>query len=122
MGGPPLQSLVKYDTPSLLTTKEKKGLKGATIPLVIAGIVLGLVCCVAVNHYTTLFAAELQHISQSNAALACAAMRCRSTFTWLFASGRRGPRDTGRRRHHWPERQCRGRRPWLVRRGAEEEC
>merc|ERR1719375_847792 len=26
---PPLQSLVKYDTPSLLTTKEKKGAKGA---------------------------------------------------------------------------------------------
>ena len=30
MGGPPLQSLVKYDTPSLLTTKDKskKGAKG----------------------------------------------------------------------------------------------
>ena len=30
MGGPPLQSLVKYDTPSLLTTKDKskKGGKG----------------------------------------------------------------------------------------------
>ena len=29
MGGPPLSSLVKYDTPALLTTKEKKGAKGA---------------------------------------------------------------------------------------------
>lgn len=29
MGGPPLSSLVKYDTPSLLTTKDKKGAKGA---------------------------------------------------------------------------------------------
>ena len=30
MGGPPLQSLVKYDTPSLLTSKDKskKGAKG----------------------------------------------------------------------------------------------
>ena len=28
MGGPPLSSLVKYDTPSLLTTKDKKGAKG----------------------------------------------------------------------------------------------
>jgi len=27
MPGPPLVSLVKYDTPSLLTTKEKKGSK-----------------------------------------------------------------------------------------------
>merc|ERR1712039_289301 len=29
MPGPPLQSLVKYDTPSLLTTKDKKGSKPA---------------------------------------------------------------------------------------------
>merc|ERR1711971_594037 len=29
MPGPPLQSLVKYDTPSLLTTKDKKGRKPA---------------------------------------------------------------------------------------------
>ena len=29
MGGPPLQSLVKYDTPSLLTTKDKKAKGGA---------------------------------------------------------------------------------------------
>ena len=29
MPGPPLHSLVKYDTPSLLTTKEKKSSKGA---------------------------------------------------------------------------------------------
>ena len=27
MPGPPLQSLVKYDTPSLLTTKDKKSAK-----------------------------------------------------------------------------------------------
>ena len=30
--GPPLQSLVKYDVPSLLTTKEKKGAKGGADP------------------------------------------------------------------------------------------
>ena len=29
MVAPPLQSLVKYDTPSLLTTKDKKGKAGA---------------------------------------------------------------------------------------------
>ena len=29
MGGPPLNSLVKYDTPSLLTTKSKTAKKGA---------------------------------------------------------------------------------------------
>ena len=29
MPSPPLHSLVKYDTPSLLTTKDKKPVKGA---------------------------------------------------------------------------------------------